>query len=260
MPKAKQQDIKLNPLRPLIDERYLEVMIEGTSPLIVHAWSQKALKEILAKQRKHAKGGREVREPEREYLDARYKDIEGDDAILAAAVKNAMVTSVSSVEGMTKVSARQSFFVTGWPDKERPKIIFDKKVDGKLREDMVRLGGPSNPADLRFRPCYYDWKCQLYIQFNALVISKEQVVNLLALAGFSVGLHEWRVERDGDFGKFEVIQVDEVKKPKWDKSTKFLRRNQVSVWSMIKALEEDRAIPGDEAVKAKKNAKEGESK
>jgi hypothetical protein len=249
--KKKEEGVKLSAVRPFVDKRYLKCRLTGINPLIVHAWAQKALMEMLGKQRKHPKGGRPIREPEEEYEAAKYKDINGKDAFLAAGVKNAMVTAVTSVDGMTKVGARQSFFIYGTVDQERVTILFDKKKDGKMREDMVRLGGPSNPADIRFRPEYQDWEADIVVEYNALMISKDQFLNLLALAGYAVGLHEWRPEKDGNYGRFEVTNVEELKKrPKWDRSTIYLRKKETSVWSAIKALEEEKAISGKEVAKA----------
>jgi hypothetical protein len=69
-------------------------------------------------------------------------------------------------------------------------------------EDNVRLGGKT--ADLRYRPYFSGWSILLKITHNANVITQEQVVNLLNLAGFSVGIGDWRPEKDGNAGRFHV--------------------------------------------------------
>ena len=72
-----------------------------------------------------------------------------------------------------------------------------------MREDMVRVG--MGTVDIRFRPEFRQWGMSVLIQFNARAISQEQVVNLLNLGGFSVGVGEWRPEKDGDKGRFSVV-------------------------------------------------------
>jgi hypothetical protein len=36
------------------------------------------------------------------------------------------------------------------------------------------------------------------------MIQLPQIINLMNLAGFAVGIGEWRVERNGSFGMYEV--------------------------------------------------------
>lgn len=71
-----------------------------------------------------------------------------------------------------------------------------------MREDMVRVG--MGTADLRYRPEYTDWSVDLTIEYNSNVLQAEQVLNLIRLAGFSVGICEWRPEKNGDFGRFDI--------------------------------------------------------
>lgn len=47
--------------------------IVGDTPLIVHAWSEKAKREMLAKQVKAVKGGREARDPESDFISSLYE-------------------------------------------------------------------------------------------------------------------------------------------------------------------------------------------
>ena len=242
---------------PMMDKKFLKVRIVGLSPLLVHAWAQKALIDILAKQRKHPKGGHDKREPLVEYEASKYLDINGDDAILASAVKNAMVTACTSEASMKKVMARQAFFVFGVEDMERPKIIFDKENDGKMRDDMVRLSGSGSKADVRFRPCYYNWQADVVIEYNAKVISRDQTLNLLALAGDAVGIFEWRPEKNGDYGRFEIGDIEDLEeRPKWDRSSLYLRKKDISVWGAIQALEANVGVSGMAALNAKNQEEE----
>jgi hypothetical protein len=71
-----------------------------------------------------------------------------------------------------------------------------------MREDMVRVG--MGTADIRYRPEFTEWSVKLPIKYNADAISLDQLVNLFTLAGFGVGVGEWRPERDGQYGMFHV--------------------------------------------------------
>ena len=75
-----------------------------------------------------------------------------------------------------------------------------------MRRDVVRLAGIDKPADLRYRGQIMNWNMEFVIKFNADVLDPAWVLNLLNTAGFACGLGEWRPERNGESGMFEVQQ------------------------------------------------------
>jgi hypothetical protein len=72
-----------------------------------------------------------------------------------------------------------------------------------MREDMVRLMG-GGASDLRYRGQVKDWTMEFIVKWNGGMFSASQVLNLIQYAGFSSGLGEWRMERSGTFGAFEL--------------------------------------------------------
>ncbi len=179
----------------------LSVNIKGTAPLIFHRWSEKAKKMIQDKQAKKANKGREARNPEKEYEESFYYNSEGKIAFPALNIKQAITDSSRNVEGITMTLLRGALLVQGDEDG----LIPVKYKEKSMREDMVRLGGMGNPADIRYRGQVTGWSMKFTIQYNGDVLSAEQIVNLLSLAGFACGLGEWRPERNGAFGTFEVV-------------------------------------------------------
>jgi hypothetical protein len=179
----------------------LELGIYGTSPLICHAWSEKAKKQMLDKQMKKAVVGKEAKDPEQDFKDSLYplpKKHNGSEyGFPAVAFKAAAVRAASNLD-ITMVQARQMFHVLA----DQGDLV---EIHGTptMREDMVRLNGKT--ADIRYRGEFKTWKAFIKIRYNADVISDEQVVNLFNLAGFSVGIGEWRPERNGIFGCFSLI-------------------------------------------------------
>jgi hypothetical protein len=75
-----------------------------------------------------------------------------------------------------------------------------------MREDMVRLQG--RVADIRFRGQFKEWCAYVPVQVNTSALSIEQLANLFVLAGFAVGVGEWRPERNGQYGRFEVGGIE----------------------------------------------------
>ena len=79
----------------------------------------------------------------------------------------------------------------------------------KMLESMVRVGGVSKTADIRHRAIFEDWYMDLEVSWNRNgPVTIEQIVNLINLGGFSNGIGEWRPEKDGSYGCFQVVPVE----------------------------------------------------
>lgn len=186
---------------PPIKLGLVQVTIRGRSPLIVKGWTEKVRQTLRDKHSKAPKEARPKRDPQAEFEAAKYKDAEGRDCILAAAIKHSIVGSARNLDGVKMTELRQQIFVLG----ERIPIEYD---ECECREDMVRVSN-GNP-DLRYRPMYTNWRATFVIEWHADALSLEQVLSLLQTAGFSVGIHEWRPSRGGEFGRFELEAAEAV--------------------------------------------------
>ena len=202
---------------PPLNLATIEPVITGTSPLIVHAWSQKSKELMLAKQTKAAQMAKEAKDPEADYEQSLYRIENGGYGFPSVAIKAAMVTAVTSISGVTKVAARQAFRVVGEQARVkgahsglvmRQDLVRILGSEPEMREDMVRVG--MGTADLRYRAQFWPWHMNLSVSFNANLLSGSQILNLLSVAGFGVGIGEWRPERDGQNGTFDVSLKEET--------------------------------------------------
>lgn len=201
-----------------LDVRILQLTIEGTSQLVVHAWSDKAKKMMLDKQKGVASAGRQKRNPVEDFKSSLYRlPEEKGFGIPAVALKNAAVTAANDVE-LKKTNMRRAFHVLGdlltieAPAIKTPiteedsqyasEIKFEHKYGASMRSDMVRVG--MGTSDIRFRAQFPQWRVTFKVQYNARVTTESQLVNLFNVAGFGVGIFEYRPERDGSWGMFKV--------------------------------------------------------
>jgi hypothetical protein len=171
--------------------------IQGTASLIQNCFSQKSVEQML---RKHMglSVQRETKKP-REVLEAAtIRNIKGRVSIPPTAFKKAMLTAAMQVKGLKKTQLRTLLFVEG---KSIP-ITFDEMVP---RMDICRTSGMARTPDVRFRPEFTNWKARIVIQFGDL-INQATVTDLLQRAG-QVGVGEWRPEKDGTFGTFEISRA-----------------------------------------------------
>lgn len=191
---AKSSTVEQAIVLPKMSIQVVEITLIGDSPLICHRWSEKARRQMLDKQMKKARGAKEAKVPEDDFRESLYPHPEGGYGFPAVAFKSAAVDACSHVADITKVLARGAFHIVG-------ELV---KIEGEptMREDMVRIA--MGTADIRHRGEFKQWQARLLIRHNVNVLSAEQVVNLFNVAGFAIGVGEWRPQKDGAFGLFHV--------------------------------------------------------
>lgn len=208
-------------LKPL-NIQVLKLSIIGDSPLILHAWSNKAIKMILDKQMKKAKQAKEAKNPVENFIESLHKLPDGSGYGLPAICFKKCLVSVANLADLTKVDCRFSLHVLGHVgeylritappleepltecDREYAKEIAEYSKSGiSMRQDMVRIA--MGTSDVRFRAQFPVWQIDdICVRYNSSNMSPEQIVNLAELGGFSNGLGEWRPQRDGSSGTFHV--------------------------------------------------------
>jgi len=205
------------------------ITIVGKTPLIVHAWSEKAKREMLDKQMGKAKKSKhDIKVPVNDFINAAYwltekpEDGANNDeaeanylaAIEAGARFGFPVTGIkqSVIMGAKRggldvvaTELRGSFFLQGATEHSTIDIAEIIGPAPVMREDMVRVGGMSKTADIRYRPEFREWRIELLMAYNANgKYSLEQLLNCFNVGGFVCGIGEWRPERDGQFGMYKL--------------------------------------------------------
>lgn len=220
MATKKTELIEIKPIKMNV----VEVTLIGDTPLIMHAWSEKAKRMMLEAQQGKAKGKKkEIKNPVDDFIQSMYwlsgkPDTDGmDEEQCKEAFENAIkngakfgfpVTAFKQAAisaayrmGYTKdkMSLRGVFFIsTDYGD--MAEIVSDTPV---IREDMVKIG--MGTADLRYRGEFRNWHTTFRIKYNVNgQYSLENILNVLNAGGMVCGVGEWRPERDGQFGMFHV--------------------------------------------------------
>lgn len=217
---ATKKNEELIEIRPL-DIREVPVRIVGDSPLIVHAWSEKAKRQMLETQTKATKTkAKEVRNPVDDFIQSLYwlegKPEESTEEAFNKAVENGAKWGFPV--GAIKQSANSAAYRLGWVKNQMGLrgAYFLKSEYGemaeikgsvpKMREDMVRIGMGS--ADLRYRGEFQNWFVDMLLEYNASGdMTLEQIMNCINAGGYTCGIGEWRPERDGSFGKYHIETI-----------------------------------------------------
>jgi hypothetical protein len=186
----------------------VELRLRGRreSPLVIHAFAEKAKQEIRDKQQKAAKEAKAARNPEEEFLAARYVDAEGRECVPLTCLKKALISAAPAFDDLTKVALRQAFFVEG-VGVTGPLVPLERldgsPAIGRMREDAVTIG--ISTRALAYRPEYPEWQVHVRIEFNPRLVSEAQLLALVDQAGWGVGIGEGRPERSSalGWGRFE---------------------------------------------------------
>lgn len=200
MPRPPRAAVESQIELPQFDLRTFELTLIGDSPLICHAWSKKAKGEMLAKQMKQPQEAKTAKDPGQDFEESLYRHPKGGYGFPVIAFKGAAVDACSHVKGITKVEARGAFHING-------DLLQLESDEPSMREDMVRIFGT---ADIRYRGQFDRWAVRVPIRHNAGVLSAGQIIHLFNIAGFSIGVGDWRPQRDGSYGMFHVAQEGET--------------------------------------------------
>ena len=192
---------------PPLEMENLTIPIVGTSPLIVHNFSEKSKRQLagIHNAGNKIKGKKEPRNPEEEFNAARYLTKAGEDGFPITAFKRAFLRG-GKVHGMEMVTLAGLIFFHPDKGEEESRLVTISCPKGPImREDPVRVA--SGGTDLRYRPQYWPWSINLRVSFDKSMLDIDQVYALLDRAGRSVGVGEWRPERKGDNGCFTIART-----------------------------------------------------
>lgn len=193
--------LKLTPIK----KTKVSFRIRGISPLIQHAWNDKAKEQMRLKHAGKKSKTREIRNPEQEARDAAYYTQDGEYGAPVAAIKSSIVAAAHKDLGIEKTLVRKALF---FPCSDRNNVIRMECSEPEMREDCVRVGVGS--TDLRYRPYFFEWAVDLEAEFDSTWLQTEDLITLVDRAGFGVGIGEWRPEKGGEYGRFEVDRTQPV--------------------------------------------------
>ena len=204
--------------------------IVGDTPLILHAWDEKAKRQMLEKQQGKKLGAKhDLKNPLNDFKNSLYwltpkpedgrNEADAEKKIEAAMADGARFAfpccgiKASIINGaycagldVTKTTLRSTFFIEGNTDASNSD--YAEIVGGMphCREDMVRVGGQSKSSDIRYRGEFdAGWRIPLRMRYNKEGrYTIQQLLNMVNFGGFCCGIGEWRPEKDGQFGMYHL--------------------------------------------------------
>lgn len=191
---------------PPIEAKIAVIKLVGTTPLLVNRFDEKSKTEMLEKQMKGAKRAKEARDPEREFRASLYPipGKKGKYGMPIGGIKNCAVSACRFIDGIAMTTAKGSFHVL---DENGTGLIPIDGSDPVMDQRICRIGPfGKKTAITRFRGRFDKWSVTFKVKYNSRIISPQQLLNLFENGGFSVGLCEFRPEKSGSLGMFEVAR------------------------------------------------------
>lgn len=207
---AKKKESKVITI-PAPNYEVMKVRIVGDTPIKIHRLGKKMMQEFEDRDHNRPKPKKAERDYPAEFIDSLYFiDANGFEVAPPKAVKKntrigfpssgfkkAMVSAARQFDNIKMTEIRGRFFV----NKEVPFV--EIKGNPKLDKFWRRIGGKgpgTGTPDIGIRAIIFPWSAELTIKFLKNTISAESILNLLSVAGFSVGVGEERPDKSGDTG------------------------------------------------------------
>lgn len=201
MATAKSADSTKSITIPEVKRVWLDVELIGETPLLTNAFGEEAKQKVEDDQAGKPKI-KEHRDPVKDYQQSIYwlDDEHTRYAFPAGGIKRAMVSAGQRFAGERGTELMGAFSIPA----EWVEII---GAAPRMRTDRVILAGVSRPMSLAYRAEFMPWTINVPIVYMAPFMTEAQVLNLLKLAGTSVGIGAWRLEKKGTFGQFTIGRV-----------------------------------------------------
>lgn len=186
----------------------IDFLVIGTTPMICNAMSGKAAGELLLpspKKNAAEKAANLKHNPLEEYRNSVYKT-RGDSAPtriyqLPTCFKKAIISAALDIPGATKSQMGRLISIIG-------DQIYIYGIP-QLHMSIVRMADMNRTPDVRTRVILPRWAAYLTVEYTKPIIKDQAVINLLAAAGITQGIGDWRVQKgSGNYGQFSLVGTD----------------------------------------------------
>jgi len=193
-----------------LNQGELRFYVVGNEPLIYNAMSEKARHELLLPSpRKNAaeRAANLKHNPLEEYRASVYLNLDAKPkshlAFPSSAFKKAMASAALDIPGAAKSQIGRLCWVPG----ERVAIYGVPRIFSTI----VRSADMNRTPDVRTRAILPEWAAVFTVRFMTPLLREQTVFNLMAAAGFTQGIGDWRQQKGaGSYGTFRCTSGDDA--------------------------------------------------
>ncbi len=190
----------------------IKVKITGTSPLLMHSERLSNPFDPLTKEQKKLSSKRKKTEEDHEemakneWTGGLYHDKEIGPYIPARMLKAAIRDGAKLSRGGKKISRAVQVLENRLPLQYKgPRTVKKLWDDGRFMD--IRSVVVQRSRLMRCRPVFHEWSVEATLMFMADQIDKADLVANLETAGLLIGMGDFRPDKGGDFGRFDVEVV-----------------------------------------------------
>lgn len=206
---TKKQEIQIEIPKPQFVA--IDLCLISRSPFLCERMSEKAKRDLLMPSGRKTEAEKTLsmkhEHPHVEFRNSAYTLPDSQPTLLgvkAASVKRAMVAAASDVTGVAKTALGRLV----WTDAQYGDLISLYGVP-RLKMDVVRMANIARTPDIRTWACVPEWAVSFRVNFLEPQLTYPSVLNLLTMAGATVGIGGGRPEKGKlSFGQFEVVDPD----------------------------------------------------
>ena len=187
---------------PDLGVKTFSLRLVGKTPLIAHAFGRSAMAAMEASQQKTGRTSKPARDPIADFNDARYVRADGRDGFPINGIAKSIVAAViRNMDGVKGTEARAAFSLSH-PEMDEDGLVPLDAEEPEMRADRVKVGMTHSIA---YRPMYRTWALDVDVTLYTPTMSAEQFFVAAKLAGDFTGIGDWRPEKSGTFGRFDVV-------------------------------------------------------
>lgn len=182
----------------------INITINGTTPLLVHAFTDAA--QMDATNGTRLSTNKERGTPTEQAAASLYRDNNGNPCIPQPNLFRCIIDAGKYFKaGKSKITTVKSSLIPACLSISELTIPIEHQQPWTVDQRPVRIPSTGGRI-LRYRPCFHDWALSFSVDLDTDVISRNLLREIVDAAGTRIGLGDFRPDCKGPFGKFVVTR------------------------------------------------------
>jgi len=203
--KKKTQEVKVDQMK----WESIELAIVGISELILHAMPSKAKQELLYPSGPKSRSEKKLtmkHNPYLEFLECPYRFTDDNNpptrfGFKCESMGKAIQCAALDIPTVAKTEIGRLSWVEG--------TLMPVWGIPEMMMTIVRQAGIAKTPDVRTRMVLRRWATKFKVSYLTPNLNQASMVNLVAAAGVTNGIGDWRRQKGGNFGMFKIVPPDD---------------------------------------------------